>query len=1122
MRFSRSNVRRLGGLAALLGVLALLLALLGGGHATRPARSVAANLYAPGPDEANSLNGLDSYWAARVTYPTGNFDQRWLRKAAREARLVRSAVPAGARPGPMVDAAGRSKSALALSGSAFTFLGPQPQESDPAVCNGLCFSFGRVAGRVSTIALDPATTTPGQMTAYFGADGGGVWKSTNCCDAATLWTVTTDASSVSTTAIDDIFVDPLNSWVYVATGDVSFGSLAFGSAGILRSKDQGATWEVLGANVFKPGLPVPVAPNNFPQYQAVSKVKVDPNNDQTIIAGTKNGLYLSYDQGTSWKGPCYTNSYTSQRQDITDMLTLSIPGGSSPKVVNNQTRLYVAVGARGFPTAVQPNLGKNGANGIYSTIVPATEPAGDGCPAVADWTLLTSSANGWPAGTGSGLPCDPPTMGIQGDSTKPDNSPAPCAAGTDLLGRIEMAMSPSNPQVIYAEVQAVDVHGPEASHGGTPCGVLQRVPAASVPGRGRGCFLGLWRTTDGGATWQQRANQADLYNLTTAGPCGEDTPQNWYNEAVAVDPTNPDVLYMDAIDIWKSTNGGDTLVDVSCGYYTGLINNPVHVDNHVLVYAPPVNGVANTLLAGSDGGIYVSSDAANVPDPALPGLGNPPTFNEINNSVGTIEFYSGDISANFATSATPTIVAGAQDNGSSSFQWPAAAAIGCTPACNWQQRIGGDGMFARIEAKEGLRVYMESQNGAIRTSATGHAGEYSGSCGLTTCAPTWPWNTATNQESRSFVFPYELDKFDCVHNNPSTTTCDHIIAGSYRVWESVTTGGVTAQGTASTWYAASPNLTKGTLGTQCFFGSPTPSDCRSYINQLTYAPSDNRVALAGTNDGNVQYGFNLGTGVAYGSPCVNCASWVNVTDSNTTLPNRPILDVAIDPTNPLLGYASIGGFDENTPGTAGHVFQVTCDANCANFTWANKTGNLPNIPADSIIVNPNNTKQVFVGTDWGLYFTNDVTAATPVWNHFTNGLPNTMIWDMAIDRGATTLAVFTRGRGAFALLLPGPPSAVKVTGFSARTTNRGVSLSWRTGSELQTVGFNVWRYASVRGKGVKVNRALVPARNAGGEAGAAYRLLDRGARPGVAYTYRLQALGLDGKRAWRASATLRS
>jgi hypothetical protein len=1080
-----------------------------------PAKAMGFDAYAPGPEENNSLASLEQFMHDRNTYPTGNFDPSWLLKAKREARLVRSGVPAGARPSVQTDSA---KAALALSTTMATFLGPQPQESDPLVCNGLCFSFGRVGGRVNAIALDPTTTTPGLMTAYFGADGGGVWKSTNCCDAATLWTVTTDAPNVTTTAIDDLFVDPTNRWVYAATGDISFGSFAFGSAGILRSKDQGATWEVLAAGQFGPALPVPPFPNNYPQYQAISKVKVDPNNNQNIIAATKTGLYFSYDQGTSFTGPCFTNSFSDQRQDVTDLLVTDDGTGA---VQGEATTLYAAIGTRGFPTSVQPDLGKNGANGIYKATMPAS-----GCPS---WTALTS---GWPSGTASGVPCDPPR-------TPPTATTPNCPTTTNRLGRIEMAFAPStlndgnpNNDTIYAEVQAVDIHGPEALHGNTPCGVLQRLPLVSSPGRSRGCFFGLFRTNDSGATWTQQSDQHDLFNIATAGPCGEDTPQNWYNQGLAVDPTDPEVLFMDAIDVWKSTDGGVTLTDISCGYYTGLITNHLHVDNHALLYAPPIAGVANTLLAGNDGGIYVSNTATNNPvitlidpTPSNPGalISGVPTFTEINNSVGTIEFYGGDISPNFANSATPFIVGGSQDNGSASFQWANSAAIGCVtspvPAgCNWQQRIGGDGMHARIEQKQGLRVYMESQNGNIRVSQTGHAGVYSGTVPLVATSPSWPWNG----DARSFIFPYELDKHDCVTNNPGTT-CDHIIAGSYRVWESITTGGSSNVGAAVGWYPASGNLTKSALGSQC--PNPPPADCRSFINQLMYAPQDNRVAIVGTNDGNVQYGFNLGTGTpSLTVTCVTCV-WVNVTGGNTILPNRPIMDVAISPADKLVGYAAVGGFNENTPGTPGHVFRVTCTADCGSFTWEDKTGNLPNIPHNAIIANPRFPSQVFVGTDWGLYFTNNINDANPTWTHFTNGLPNTMIWDLVVDRGpdpqpnATALAIFTRGRSAFGLALAAGPTAATVTTFTGRAVGpKTVRLSWRTGRETDVLGFNIWRFAG--GKGVKVNRTLISAK-AKGARGAAYSLVDRTARRGKTYTYRLQVVNRNGKRNFQAGTVVR-
>ena len=89
------------------------------------------------------------------------------------------------------------------------------------------------------------------------------------------------------------------------------------------------------------------------------------------------------------------------------------------------------------------------------------------------------------------------------------------------------------------------------------------------------------------------------------------------------------------------------------------------------------------------------------------------------------------------------------------------------------------------------------------------------------------------------------------------------------------------------------------------------SDNRSFINNLHYSVSDPAIAIVATNDGNVQYVFGLGQAGA--------ATAVNVTGANAVLPNRPIMDVATDPLDPLVGYAAVGGFTANTPATPGQT-----------------------------------------------------------------------------------------------------------------------------------------------------------------------------------------------------------
>ncbi len=1055
-------------------------------HATADVEFVAAEA----DHDGERLLAMESYWILRQAYPTNTVNPLWVRKAAEQDARIKSGVPAGRK----LDSKSLKNNPLMLSPLGFTALGPQPERMTG--CTG-CFDYTTTAGRINDIKIDPTTTTNGSIVAYAASVGGGVWKTTNCCSSSTTWTVMTDDPLVSTTNIDSLTIDPNNhNTIYAGTGDLNYGSFSMGSQGILKSTDAGATWSVMGASVFGAALPVPVG--QFPQYQAVGKVRVDPNNSNKVVAGTKTGLYLSYDGGTNWTGPCVTNSFASMRQDITGLELTNMGGGV--------TRILAAVGVRGFATTVQFNLGQNGANGIYKGTMPAS-----GCPS--DFTSIASNANGFVDGAtntniGSGAIFVNATTGNQ-------------------VGRIELAVAPSNPDYIYAQVQAIKTTGQ-----GSGCGSAA------------GCQLGVWVTTNGGTSWTfmtgSRGSSLAECAGSGAGSAGAgsgDYPQNWYDQAVAVDPNNPDRIFVSTFDVWFATRTGTTFYDVTCGY-SNVSPKPVHVDQHALAFVP---GSSSMLLLGNDGGVHGTLNAT----AAAPATTRPTWFN-MDTGFNTVEFYAGDISGNFASDPTPQAVGGAQDNGPSSVKFAGSP----TGPVQWQMGLGGDGFSGQIDP---MGTGPSQAVGTITVSALGVAGQQfvigtqtftwaatrtvAGTVAVGTSANTaatnirtavnadipaqvtaagagasvtitavtpgaagnsipftetstnltmngggflggttqgglpgslrfWQGNNSggisrcvsncTNSgaswssrtggwsgDQQSFILPINMfhggipGGDDCGPAGP-TTGCGHLIAGTTRVWETITG----ATGT-NTWYitnnpagaAAGPNLTKGTLGN------------RSFINQVKYSPKFQSVAIVGTNDGNVQIGFNLGTGVA------SQANWVNVTGSNVVLPNRPILGIALDPTVPAadvpIGYAAVGGFDANTPTTPGHLYRVSCTSNCGSFTWLNKSGNLPDIPIDSVIVNPNFPRQVFAGTDFGLYYTDDVTAITPVWTRFNAGLPNVMIWDMQVDRGSTTLSLWTRSRGAYAWPLPLGPldplptilTTASATGSFGGTVNLSATLT---------------------------------------------------------------------------------
>ena len=115
-------------------------------------------------DETVALINMGDYWATRYTYPTFHFDPSWLLDAAAQDRFVPTGMPSGSY-------ADNAASPMTIDPNSFTFVGPLP----------LLQSGRNVAGRTNVIAVDLTNTA----VVYIGSDGGGVWKTTNCCSAST-------------------------------------------------------------------------------------------------------------------------------------------------------------------------------------------------------------------------------------------------------------------------------------------------------------------------------------------------------------------------------------------------------------------------------------------------------------------------------------------------------------------------------------------------------------------------------------------------------------------------------------------------------------------------------------------------------------------------------------------------------------------------------------------------------------------------------------------------------------------------------------------------------------------------------------------------------------------------
>ena len=171
---------------------------------------------------------------------------------------------------------------------------------------------------------------------------------------------------------------------------------------------------------------------------------------------------------------------------------------------------------------------------------------------------------------------------------------------------------------------------------------------------------------------------------------------SWYGIDLAVSDTDEDLLYMGGMELYRSTNGGNSFTLHAAWSYGSNKIKYIHADIHCLEW---VNG---HLYTGTDGAISIDDQNGDI-------------FHDLSTSLGARQFYKIGVSK----SDVNTVVGGAQDNGT---------AVMTGTDHTWYEWLGADGMEAFVDWSDPNNLYGTSQNGVLYKS-TNKGQSYSGFSG---------------------------------------------------------------------------------------------------------------------------------------------------------------------------------------------------------------------------------------------------------------------------------------------------------------------------------------------------------------------------------------------------------
>lgn len=433
----------------------------------------------------------------------------------------------------------------------------------------------------------------------------------------------------------------------------------------------------------------------------------------------------------------------------------------------------------------------------------------------------------------------------------------------------------------------------------------------------------VYRSRDGGESWMKTHKKdlsSDIYKT-----------YGFYFGQIRVDPKDENTIYVLGIPLLKSTNGGRTFEDISAQDNI-VTKDAVHVDSHAMWIDPKD---PRRILLGTDGGLNISYDAGT-------------TWQKTGN-LPLAQCYT----VNYDLHTPYYIYSGLQDNGvvmgPRNFQFGSRIRM-------WRMILGADGASVDVQKDNPDIIYAASQFGTI----------YRMNLAKLSLKDIKPGGKAGKIRYRfNWLAPFMIS------NHDSST----LYMGANVMFKSTNRG--------DKWETISPDLTlkKNTEGNVPY----------ATITTIDESPLTADVLYAGTDDGNIWVTQNSGK------------NWKKI---SSVLPRKWVSRVIASKYKKERVYVTLSGYREDDFKTYVYVSRDF------GINWRALNGNLPDEPVNVIREDPENEQILYLGTDLGVYVSLD---AGESWHSLACNLPTNAVCDLRIHPREKELIIGTHGRGIFIL-----------------------------------------------------------------------------------------------------------